>query len=336
MVHPAVKIGREMLAQRSESAVILPPSPLTGTSAGVTIVRSVDISQLIHGYRMRLGVDVSSLFARVETLHLFHDTVTGISFFHPLITGDAAFYEALAQRPGYHRGDKAEFEIAAHRIPAGARVLEVGAGIGHFCTHLRNTEYTGLEFNAAAVEAAQALGRPVYQRDVLDMLPEQPERFDVTCAFQVMEHVPDPRSLIAAMIALTRPGGQIIISTPNAGAYISRCRDLLNAPPHHVTWWEDRTWYWLAEAFCLADVEIHHTPIDEMLGAWAQMIASDGIATQLGLTLDPLVDESPLRHRIDQMARPIVATILAGLRNRADIPQAGHTTVAIYTKPQSH
>src|SRR5581483_4571567 len=141
------------------------------------------------------------------------------------------------------------------------------------------------EFNAAAVKTANALGRSVSQRDIFEILLEQPKEFDVTCAFQVVEHVSDPLGLIGAMIALTRPGGQIIISAPNAGAYISRCRDLLNAPPHHVTWWEDRTWHWLARSFCLADVELYHTPIDEMLGAWAQMVASDGMAKQLGLTL---------------------------------------------------
>jgi SAM-dependent methyltransferase len=316
--------------------VLLPPSPLTNTSAGVTVIKSIDITQLTDGYRTRLGLDVSSLFAGVDSLRLFHDAQTGLSFFHPLITGDAAFYEALAQRPRYHRDDKAEFEIAARRIPAHARVLEVGAGVGHFVKHLNDPEYVGLEFNAAAVESANALGRSVFQRDIFEFLSEQPQEFDVTCAFQVVEHVSDPLGLIAAMIALTRPGGQIIVSAPNAGAYISRCRDLLNTPPHHVTWWEDRTWRWLAEAFSLSEVELYHTPIDEMLGAWAQMVASDGIAKQLGLALDSVVDETPLRHCIDQMARPIVATILAGLRHRADVPQAGHTTVAIFTRPPRH
>jgi SAM-dependent methyltransferase len=316
-----------------DPAADLPRSPLTGIKAGVSVIRSIDVRQLIEGYKRRHGVDVSLLFADITQLRLLHDSISGLSFFDPLITGDSAFYAAIARRPGYYRADKAEFRIAARHIEPGAHVLEVGAGIGHFTTHLRDADYLGLEFSSDAVVAAEALGRDVRTRDVRDLVPEQGECFDVTCAFQVLEHVPDPLGMIEAMVALTRPGGRVILATPNAGAYISRCRDLLNAPPHHITWWEDRTWHWVAAAFGLTNVELHHTPIDDMLGAWAHMVASDGVARQLGLALDPVVDESLLRQRIDTMAEPIARTIVAGLSNRADIPEAGHTTVAVFTKP---
>lgn len=312
---------------------MMPISPLTGTSDGVGLVRFVDVAHLIDGYRRRFGVDVASLFAGVDRLRLMRDAVSGLSFFDPPITGDAAFYAAIARRHGYHRPDKAEFGIAADHIPPGARVLEVGAGIGHFAAYLREADYLGLEFNADAVAAAAALGIHVVQRDVCAVMREQPERFDVTCAFQVLEHVADPRAMIEAMVALTRPGGRVILATPNADSYVSRSRDLLNVPPHHLTWWEDRTWHWVAARFGLVDLRLHHTPIGEMLGAWAQMVASEGIARQLGLALDPVVDESPLRQRIDSLAAPVACTILAGLIQPADSPAIGHTTVAVFTKP---
>jgi SAM-dependent methyltransferase len=314
-------------------AVASPASPLTGTSVGVNVVRQIDLPQLIDGYKRRHDIDISALFGGVTNLRLLQDTITGLSFFDPAICGDSAFYATIARRPGYHRVDKAGFRIAARYVPPAARVLEVGAGIGHFTTHLSEPDYLGLEFNVHAVDEAKALGRHVCARNVCDLAHEQPEKFDVVCAFQVLEHVPDPGAMIAAMVALTRPGGQIILATPNAGAYISRCRDLLNAPPHHITWWEDRTWHWVANKFGLADVQLFHTPIDEMLGVWAQMVASDGIARQLGFILDPVVDESALRQRVDRLAEPVARTMLAGLANRADIPEAGHTTVAVFTKP---
>jgi SAM-dependent methyltransferase len=240
----------------------------------------------------------------------------------------------MCRKPGYHRPNKAEFKIAAHHVPSGARVLEVGAGVGYFSTHLQNPDYTGLEFNADAVAEATSNGRHGLVADIHDFALKHPESFDVTCAFQVLEHVADPLGMISAMVAVTPPGGRIILATPNASAYISRCRDVLSAPPHHVTWWEDRTWVWVAGALDLLDLRLQHTPIDEMLGVWAQMIASDGVARQLGLALDPVVDESPLRKRIDQLAAPIARTILAGLTHRADLPEAGHTTVAVFTKPK--
>lgn len=314
-------------------SVAMPVSPLTGTETGVVRTRSIEVPQLVDGYRRRHGVDVSSLFAGVARLDLMYDRETGLSFFDPPVAGDAAFYGTMARKTGYHRQDKAEFRLAAAHVPDGAWVLEVGAGIGHFAGYLRNVDYLGLEFNEDAVAAASALGIRVLHRDVRDIAREQPEGFDVTCAFQVLEHVSDPFGMIEAMVAATRPGGLVILSAPNAESYVSRSRDLLNLPPHHLTWWEDRTWRWVAGAFGLAEPCLYHTPIDDMLGAWAQMVASDGIARQLGLELDPVIDESSLRERVDTLAAPIVRTFLAGLSHRADIPTIGHTTVAVFAKP---
>ena len=171
---------------------------------------------------------------------------------------------------------------------------------------------------ARHVEGLVLLGR-----DVMHVARDDVATEDPSCRDRIgIEFEPE-------IVWLAEMGGEVA----DAGAYISRCRDLLNVPPHHVTWWEDRTWHWVADAFGLTDVRLHHTPIDDMLGAWAQMVATDGIARQLGLALDPVVDETPLRQRIDQLAEPVVRTMLAGLTHRADVPEAGHTTVAIMTKP---
>jgi SAM-dependent methyltransferase len=311
----------------------LPPSPLTGTNAGVVVARFVDLSQLTEGYRHRLGLDISGLVAGVSSLRLLYDQATGLSFFDPPVTGDAAFYSALARHPAYHLADKAEFRIAAPHVPPGSRVLEVGAGVGRFTNHLQNVDYFGIEINPEAIAAGEALGIRIVNRSIYDMVSERSGYFDVTCAFQVLEHVADPRRMIEAMVALTRQGGKIILATPNAGGFISRSRNLLNAPPHHITWWEDRTWHWVASTLGLVDLQLYHTPIEDVLTDWAQMIASDGIARQLGCTLDPIVDESPLRYRIDALAEPIARTILAGVIHRGDVPEAGHTSVAVFTKP---
>jgi SAM-dependent methyltransferase len=316
----------------SEARERLPPSPLTGLREDVELVRVVDTAQLIEGYKLRRDVDVAGLFAGVPRLRLLHDRRTGLSFFDPPVTGDAAFYAALCRTQNYHRPDRAEFRIAAASIPPRSSVLEVGAGTGLFAAHLKDPDYLGLEFNPEAAKTARDRGVQVVERDLRELAAERPASFDVTCAFQVLEHVADPLSMIEAMVALTRPGGRVILATPNADSFYGRSRDLMNAPPHHVTWWTDRTWHWLAAAFGLGG-ELRHTPIDEMLDAWAHMVASEGVARQLGLELDAFVDESPLRFRIDEMAQPIARTILAGLSHRADIPEIGKTTVALFTRP---
>ncbi|MBV9249383.1 MAG: class I SAM-dependent methyltransferase [Acetobacteraceae bacterium] len=307
-------------------------SPLTGHASAVQVVQAIDARQLIEGYATRHKLDVAPLFAGIERLWLLRDAETGLGFFRPLITGDEAFYAALAQRPGYYRPEKAEFRIAAPHIPRGARVCEVGGGVGHFSAFLDQPDYLGLEFNEAAVAQAAGHGIKMLRQDVCDLAREQAGAFDAVCAFQVLEHVADPLAILEAVVALVRPGGTIVLSTPNAHGYITRCRDLLNVPPHHVTWWEDGTWRWVASRFGLTLRALEHTPIDEMLGAWAQMVASDGVARLLGLALDPVVDETPQRARIDAMAAHAARIIAAGVRHRADAPAFGHTSIAVFTR----
>lgn len=308
-------------------------SPLSGHAGHVTRIRDIALDQLKAGYADRFGIDISPLLAGIESMSLYRDNETGLSFFHPMPFGDEAFYEALAQKVrGYYPTDKSEFGISKAYVPAGAAVLEIGAGFGHFRTHLGDAQYTGLEFNQTAIDSAATRGITLLRKDVKDLAVEAPDSFDVTCAFQVAEHVADPLDFIAAMVALTRKGGRIILSTPNGDGYITRCRELLNAPPHHYTWWEDQTWAWVRERFGLADLKLHHTLIDEVAGAWAQMVAADGMAKMLGFELDPVVDETPLRRRIDVMAQPTAKIIMSGLKHRNDVPPMGHTTVAVFTK----
>lgn len=45
------------------------------------------------------------------------------------------------------------------------------------------------------------------------------DQYDVTVAFDVIEHVPDPRKLLNDMMDITRPGGTIIIATGNRDAF---------------------------------------------------------------------------------------------------------------------
>jgi 2-polyprenyl-6-hydroxyphenyl methylase/3-demethylubiquinone-9 3-methyltransferase len=44
---------------------------------------------------------------------------------------------------------------------------------------------------------------------------EAPESFDVVCCMEMLEHVPDPSSVVAACATLVKPGGWVIFSTIN-------------------------------------------------------------------------------------------------------------------------
>ncbi|WP_433061512.1 class I SAM-dependent methyltransferase [Dactylosporangium sp. CS-033363] len=101
-------------------------------------------------------------------------------------------------------------------LPDGpADVLEVGCGQGGFAARLaRRYTYVGLEPDPASCAVARrrvgAAGRVLGVR--LEDLP--PGRFDVVCAFEVLEHLQDDKAAIAAWADRLRPGGRLLLSVP--------------------------------------------------------------------------------------------------------------------------
>ena len=100
------------------------------------------------------------------------------------------------------------------------RFLDAGCFEGEVLDELREkTEWrlSGLEPNALAVEKARAKGLDVYEafiEDAVNVIPES-ERFDVIFLGQVIEHVNDPAMVVRRLTQLLRPGGLLVLSTPN-------------------------------------------------------------------------------------------------------------------------
>jgi SAM-dependent methyltransferase len=90
------------------------------------------------------------------------------------------------------------------------RILDFGCGFGHEAAVLANTyrcETTGLDTNAQAISAAHAeYGSVARFVERLDG-----EQFDVVVSQDAMEHFPDPKAVLDAMLAALRLGGVILI-----------------------------------------------------------------------------------------------------------------------------
>ncbi len=100
------------------------------------------------------------------------------------------------------------------------RVLDAGCFEGEVLDVLREKtswQLTGLEPNALAVEKARAKGHRVHHAFIEDapMVVPEGERFDVIFLGQVIEHVNDPAMVVRRMTQLLRPGGLLVLSTPN-------------------------------------------------------------------------------------------------------------------------
>jgi SAM-dependent methyltransferase len=127
-----------------------------------------------------------------------------------------------------------EFLLAAARIPPGARVLDVGSGRGAFRQCVPKADYTGLDLHFAD----SALVPGVRNETLAKHLAEHEASYDAVCSFQVLEHVRDPKALFGEIMRAVKPGGLVCVGVPHVPSALTRIPNfLINAPPHHVTWW---------------------------------------------------------------------------------------------------
>ncbi len=105
----------------------------------------------------------------------------------------------------------------------GARVLDIGCGGGLLCESLqsRGARVTGIDLAPAMLETARlhaaesgvAIDYQLLQAETL--AAAAPGSFDVVTCMEMVEHVPQPASIVAAIGALLRPGGAAFVSTLN-------------------------------------------------------------------------------------------------------------------------
>ena len=103
------------------------------------------------------------------------------------------------------------------------QVLDVGCGGGILTESMakRGARVTGIDLADKALKVAQLhaleTGSPVNYRmaAVEDIARESPRVFDVITCMELLEHVPDPASVVAACATLVKPGGHLFFSTIN-------------------------------------------------------------------------------------------------------------------------
>ena len=107
---------------------------------------------------------------------------------------------------------------------AGKRVLDVGCGGGILAESMakRGASVLGIDMGQAPLAVAQLHAQQQQVQDieyrqvtVEQLAEEQPHSFDVVTCMEMLEHVPDPASIVQACQKLVKPDGHVFFSTIN-------------------------------------------------------------------------------------------------------------------------
>ncbi|THF64245.1 bifunctional 2-polyprenyl-6-hydroxyphenol methylase/3-demethylubiquinol 3-O-methyltransferase UbiG [Pseudothauera rhizosphaerae] len=113
--------------------------------------------------------------------------------------------------------------IDSQAVLAGKEVLDVGCGGGILSEGMasRGARVTGIDLSDKALGVARlhlfesGLKVDYHHSSAEHFAEAHPERFDVVTCMEMLEHVPDPASTVAACAHLVKPGGMVFFSTLN-------------------------------------------------------------------------------------------------------------------------
>ncbi len=119
-----------------------------------------------------------------------------------------------------------EYEVGRTRVleallPDGpGRAVDVGCGPGYFTSKLveRGWRTTAIDTDRSNLDKASVYAEEVRLGDAISVLSElPPEGYDLACALEVIEHMrrEDGAALLSALRGVLRPGGRLVLSTPN-------------------------------------------------------------------------------------------------------------------------
>lgn len=129
------------------------------------------------------------------------------------VRNDDAYADILA---GWDATFYAKFTDTLRPSTPGGRALDIGCGVGQVVAALTREGYEahGVDVAAPNIERTRAFT----DRCLLyhgTQLPYPDDHFDTVGALNVVEHVQDPEDFVREAVRVCRPGGRIVLSSPN-------------------------------------------------------------------------------------------------------------------------
>lgn len=128
-------------------------------------------------------------------------------------------------------------------IKKGAKILEIGSGLGYFTHSLNKAGYVceGLEYSDTAVEFAKKFFKEKHTKGTIESISDiHKEFYDVVIATEVIEHLVDPVSFVENSLKVLKRGGKLIITTPIKDIHPTGTIWETEPAPIHLWWFTER------------------------------------------------------------------------------------------------
>lgn len=257
------------------------------------------------------------------------------------IASQATYYEDPSadpfSEPGLIQKEKMDqrVSIAGRYLAPGGRLLEVGPGSGAFLSWARSEGYRGTACEQSSVlsSALRARGFEVIQGEFEQLTMD--DAYDAVFSFHIIEHVVSPLSHLQRALSLTRPGGHLVVATPNAASWQQRLFPALSAnfDTAHLHVLSPKSLKILGRKAGW-DVVTHTTP--ENSSGWLRF-ASKLIRRMRGedesLTAGKYANMSAESGRMTTFIR-IFAAISYPFRKLQSLAGSGNEVVVVFRKPE--
>ncbi len=138
---------------------------------------------------------------------------------------DGAYYASETRGYSDYRGQEMALRLTFRKLLdrldalglTGGRLLEVGCGYGYLLREARD-RFSYLEATDFAEEAVGHAAQWADRVHAGDVAGVSHSDFDLVIANHVVEHVYDPRAFVRELAARLRPGGTLLLSTPDMGS----------------------------------------------------------------------------------------------------------------------
>jgi len=189
-------------------------------------------------------------------------TECGLYYLFPRLTETAM--QEIYRQPSYYEGGACGYadtsyavqEVAlratfkrlldnlAKRGLTGGDLLEIGCGYGYLLDEARSffDRRVGTDFSPESADIARATGAEVFIGGIAQVPSEA--KFDCVIGTQLIEHVYEPLSFLKQLGGHTKPGGHIILATPDIGGALRKAmgrRWPSFKAPEHVIYFDYRT-----------------------------------------------------------------------------------------------